>query len=183
MTPASEQGSLLQTLQWLRSRMLQLLFSNRIDAYHQSNHANVAHDIGEQLSGHIDKIAQSKGISPSELNCEIPSRRPRTATSSTDKKAKKGKLTRSFVELSSYFRTRRNGGTVNPHVADSLRDSTWEHIHTALRLAREGNICAAKLHADIANNALKEAAHHMSEEDYGAFKEKVDAQLGNLNHS
>ena len=61
----------------------------------------------------------------------------------------------------------------DPYMGDKLKDSAWSHIHTALLHARQGEAITAKLHADIANEALKEAAHYMSEEDYKVLCEEV----------
>lgn len=180
MTEHGEHSSLLQTLQRLRSTLLSRLFRLRIDAYRQGGPANIAYDVSERLKQELDKIAHTQGVPAAELQCERPARHTATPSSENGDKKAEGVLRRSFVELSHYFRTRRQHPTLNSHVAESLRESTWEHLHTALRLAREGNLCGAKLHADIANNALKEAARHMSADDYRDFKARIDAQLSAL---
>ena len=61
-----------------------------------------------------------------------------------------------------------------------LKDSTWSHIHTALMQARKGDVSTAKLHADIANGALKEAAHYMSEADYKLLCSEVEKSFEEL---
>ena len=54
-------------------------------------------------------------------------------------------------------------------MGEKLKHSTWSHIHTATLQARQGSLKNAKMNATIANDAFKEAAHYMSEEDYKAF--------------
>lgn len=180
MAEHGEHSSLLQALQRLRSTLLSRLFRLRIDAYHHEGPATTAYDMSERLTQELDKIVHSQGVPTAELQCERPARHTAIpSTDSEDEKAKGG-LRRSFAELSRYFRTRRRHPTLNAHVAESLRESTWEHLHTALRLARDGDLCGAKLHAEIANNALKEAARHMSADDYRDFKVRIDEQLSAL---
>ena len=58
-------------------------------------------------------------------------------------------------------------------MGENLKDSTWSHIHTAMLHARQGNVINAKLHARIANDALKQAAHYLSEEDYKVLCEEL----------
>ena len=63
--------------------------------------------------------------------------------------------------------------TSNPYMGEKLKESTWSHLHAAQLHARQGNIDNAKLHAGIANDALKEAAHYMSEDDYKDLCDEV----------
>ena len=58
-----------------------------------------------------------------------------------------------------------------------LTDSTWLHLHTSIMQARSGDVSKAKLHANIANDALKEAAHYMSEAEYRALCKEVEKAL------
>lgn len=66
------------------------------------------------------------------------------------------------------------------YIGDKLRDSTWSHIHAATLLTRQGDDVNARLHATIANQALKEAAHYMSEEDYTILCDEVSAGFNEL---
>ena len=61
----------------------------------------------------------------------------------------------------------------DPYMGEKLKESTWSHIHAAQLQARQGNINNAKLHAGIANDALKEAAHYMNEDDYKVLCDEV----------
>ena len=51
-------------------------------------------------------------------------------------------------------------------MGDKLKKSAWEHVHSAIRYARQENMAMAKLHADIAGHALDEAAHFLKDEEY-----------------
>lgn len=80
-------------------------------------------------------------------------------------------------DLSRHFEQTHTGSTFLPEVGEKLKKSTWEHIHAALRSARQGDAKTAKLHADIANNALREAAHYLPPQDYTSFAAAVGDML------
>ena len=72
--------------------------------------------------------------------------------------------------------------TERAHSREALAGLLWpersgQEAHTALRYAHQGDVRTARLHADIANNAQKEAAFYMSEEEYQAFSQEVHEQL------
>ena len=66
---------------------------------------------------------------------------------------------------------------MQPPVSHKLQASVWEHLNTSLRLARQGEAQTAKLHADVANNALKEAARYMPKDEYAEFYGQVETRL------
>jgi hypothetical protein len=59
--------------------------------------------------------------------------------------------------------------------------STWEHFHASIRLARQGDTEAAKLHAELTKNALNEAAHYLPEAVYSRFSKDVMKALDDIN--
>ncbi len=61
-----------------------------------------------------------------------------------------------------------------PLIGEKLVASTWEHIHSALRHARQGNVIVAKLNADIAGSALEEAAHFLNDEEYANLMFQIE---------
>lgn len=65
-------------------------------------------------------------------------------------------------------------------MGEKLKDSIWSHTHAATLHGRQGNVSNAKLHAKIANDALKEAAHYMSEKDYKVLCDEVAISLKEL---
>ena len=83
-------------------------------------------------------------------------------------------------ELSRYFKARSYGSDLHPGIEDRLEHSTWEHIHAALRYARQNNKQSAKVHADIASSACKELMHYMSEDRYLALLKEIQKQLDPL---
>ena len=83
-------------------------------------------------------------------------------------------------ELSRYFKSGPGGGDLHPDIEEKLEHSAWEHIHTAIRHARQGNFSGAKMHVDIACSACHELAHYKTDEQYQAFLREVDLQIGKI---
>lgn len=185
MIPKREYNALLHALKRLRSRIVLFVFQNRMNSYQKKSSADIGHDITASLSEQIDKLAFSKNEGDQGTPCSTSCQSVRIET----KKDLQGrnrtghrvsKVTSVFVELSKYFKKGGAGTTLQPHVSEKLKTCTWEHIHTALRLARQGEVRTARLYAEIANNALKEAAHYMSEEEYAEFTAAVEEELNGL---
>jgi len=88
--------------------------------------------------------------------------------------------TRQANELSRYFKQRGYGSTLEAGIDEKLKQSTWHHIHFALRLARQNNLHDAGLHADIAFYACKELAHYLSEQEYCEFIIEIQQELKQL---
>ena len=66
------------------------------------------------------------------------------------------------------------------HIADKLEATARSHINSALRLARQGKKQEAKIHADLAENAVKTAADYMSAESFQSFKTFLQERLRSL---
>ena len=66
------------------------------------------------------------------------------------------------------------------HLGEKLSVSAWDHIRTSLRYVHEKNIGLAKMHADLANEALKQASHYMTDEEYIELKVSVLEELQKL---
>jgi hypothetical protein len=84
-------------------------------------------------------------------------------------------------ELSVYFRNMHKHSAVSLNAGDKLIQSTWEHIHASIRTARQGDIKTARLHVDLANNALKEAEHYLSAPVFSSFTQEVLKVLNQIN--
>ena len=71
----------------------------------------------------------------------------------------------------------RRGRPVFPIIFEqrkAVEDSTWSHVRSALSAARQGNIVSAKLHSELANNAVIILAHYMSDEDFSVFVQNLE---------
>ena len=62
---------------------------------------------------------------------------------------------------------------VSLNTGEKLIQSTWEHFHASIRLAHQGDVKTAKMHAELTRNALIEAAHYLPEAVYSRFSREV----------
>ena len=203
-----ELKSLIDALQSLYSRVVSFALNKRMDSYHEDSGSVAVDNLTTLLADHIDRLAdsstrqrettlsQSSEREPPAANQNLPEEEGATkhqAGEQNEQRAakelsmgrrKSGRretmVGRTLSGLSRYLQSRRKESVLDPEMSDKLRKSTWTHIHTALRLARQGDARSAKLHLDIASQALREAAHYMSREDHIAFTVEVEEKLGEI---
>jgi len=72
-------------------------------------------------------------------------------------------------ELSKYFKDRRNGEKMYDGIKVKLEQSTMDHVHAALRFARQADTRNAKMHVDIASCSCKELSHFMTKDEHLEF--------------
>lgn len=169
---------LLSVLQRLFYQASRIDLEQRLNR-HKTQSAQVGVDISEKLIQHIDKLSTA-------------SRKDRTTTESLTS------ATDDYVNMTSPVRRRGKVSTPADDLDNSLRDhlqkcrshtfddssigrqlkqSTWEHIHFALISAREGNESLAKLHADIAAQAMKVACQFLENEEYQLLSDDIETAL------
>ena len=66
-------------------------------------------------------------------------------------------------ELAIHFKERNNKFIFN-NIEEKLEKSTIDHVHEAIRHARQGDEQNAHMHADIASSSCEELSHFMSKE-------------------
>ena len=175
MTTKHGLNRLSRTLYKLYYRLCDMDLHKHMNFYNRNTSTYKTPDISASLTKHIDKLAPTgKPASPGASS---------TATAGSSKRASEPEKAKQPNQQSGWLnklisnilpkKTFTSKITPDPYMGNKLKDSTWSHIHTALLHARQGDANTAKLHADIANQALKEAAHYMSEEDYKVLCEKV----------
>ena len=71
-------------------------------------------------------------------------------------------------ELAKYFKERNNKSIFNS-LEDKLEQSTIDHMHEAIRYARQGDERNAHMHADIASSSCEELSHFMDKEQHHEF--------------
>lgn len=167
---------LLHDLQQLYYRVCAVDLRKRMTLYHRHIGTNNAPDISSSLTKNLDKLTPTSkpntvdsSSPPSTTSSKRPGR-PDNAKPSSKQSHGILKTVSTFISHKKIFTSMK---TSDPYMGEKLKESTWSHIHAAQLQARQGNIDNAKLHAGIANDALKEAAHYMSEDDYKVFCEEV----------
>jgi len=167
---------LLHDLKILYYKLCALDLHKRINTYHHKTSTNEAPDIPALLTNHIDKLTP---ISKSDRAGAASTTESMSSIRQTrsDNAKQLSMQPRGIIKVVSDFIlpkiTYTKIKTSDQYMGEKLKNSTWSHIHTATLHARQGDTINAKLHAKIANDALKEAAHYMSKADYEVLCEDV----------
>ena len=176
MTKKHGINRLSRALHELYYKLCDMDLHKRMSLYHRNTSANEVPDIPVSLIKHIDKLAPASKPSGADADNATTAKfskrpgKPHNVKPPGQQHGWLNKVVSGFNRPKKIFKSKI---APDPYMGDKLKDSTWSHIHTALLQARQGDTSNAKLHADIANQALKEAAHYMSEEDYKVFCEEV----------
>lgn len=167
--------SLLHAIAKLYSGAFASILHERVSSYHAETGNTYDNDIGEALRSYIKQIKQhataqnqagvSQSVSPNGTATEHSS----AALNST----------RAGFQnpLSDYFKKSATPTELSSPLGEKLKRSAWDHTHSAIRLAHQGDYASAKLYADLANNAIHELGHFLSEADFNTFKAAIKAEL------
>jgi hypothetical protein len=185
MTPIREIKALLHALERLYSGMASRVLHTRMGTYRRRTGTLAEHDLAALLSDHVDRLAATKranrGAAPKRpVRQGVPGGQRDLFEEHRPAVKQVSVVGRAFDGLGRYFKSSRTEPVLDPELSEKLRNSTWHHIHTAFRLARQGEARTAKLHLDIASHAMKEASHYMSREDYIAFTVEVEEKLAEI---
>ncbi len=178
MADNPEIKTLIGSLQQLYSRMVQTFVDRRSRKLSKGVGGDAGRGIQTLLSERLDKLAAASdgsagggggdkphltvgGIS----GMEAPSRHQGVAG---------GALS---PETASHFHERGADDLVHSSVGEQIKARALEHVNKSLLLARQGDRANARLHADITNGAVKEAARFMDAEEYKEFVDLVKARL------
>ncbi len=181
-----ENNALFSSLQKLYSRVMLRAYDARTQAYRKNGQGAQEHDISTSLTGQLDKLAASGAAAASngappvsrQPRSPAPARTPVPSRKRTD--SEQELVTRTLEGLSRDLKSGHTGAVSQPAMSHKLKSSAWTHLHAAVRLARQGDVAASKVHADIANQALKEVAHYMTDTDYAAFVAEVESELSDI---
>ena len=131
------------------------------------------YDIWQKIGNHVQRVsAEHRPDQQSRTGRKRtakPVDRAVTATVTTGQPSR-------FTEHSRHKAAKR----LLPRMHEQLQNKTMEHINIALIMAREGNAEGARLHIDLAQNAMHTASRFMSREEYEAFEQKVERRLESL---
>ncbi len=160
---------LLHTLYELYYMLCDRDLRKRMSIYHRNTSTNDAPDISTSVINNFDKLAPTSKPNSATVANSVSARSSNKATrpSSAKQPSRQTSWLNKVVSGVNWPKKIFTSKIApNQYMGEKLKDSTWSHIHTAMLHARQGDVNNAKLHADIANGALKEAAHYMTEEDY-----------------
>ncbi|MFV2060140.1 MAG: hypothetical protein ACC653_05610 [Gammaproteobacteria bacterium] len=161
-------NSLINNIQNLYHRLSLYLFHIR----QQSNYAastKKPHDIHKLLSSQINQLIKNSATKTSESKTPKENIKHHDYSASTE-----------IYTQGKHYKFKTKTSDVNPAIKEQLTQHTRQHIHAAIRNARQGKKTEAKLYVDLANNALKEVAHYMSEDEYLKFTATIDLELSKI---
>jgi len=194
MLSQHESNALVSALRELFFKASEFNLAKRISSYRERIGSNIPHDISAPLHKHIDKLVH-KARQDKVAESNIPVYKPTTqikervarpelekveVQNNQPEKINKEQISKSKDEPGSADKPYKIS---DPEKLDEqglgkkLKASMWEHIQSARMQARLNQVATAKMHIDIANHALKEAARYMSEEDYKIVCEEVNTAL------
>jgi hypothetical protein len=153
----------------------------RIQKYHESKHTDSSHDITKHLSKHIHHFVNKHQEATSKVTWKKSTFIVKNISHVTTLDDYKDPNSKNIINpLSDYLKNKKYIDPSHSGIADKLILSTWDHFHAAIREARQGKIKTAKLHMDVANYAMKEVAHFLSEEEYQNFYSDIESELEKL---
>jgi hypothetical protein len=165
--------SLLHAMAKLYTDMFSSLMHERTAAYHAAS--DDAEDIGVALHAYIKQIKHHATL-PHALAVEpIPA--TDTLANHTNPEANTSPMAHVQNPLAEYFKKNNASAELATPIGEKLKLSAWDHTQSTIRFAHQGDYANAKLHADLANNAIHELSHFMNAADFSAFKRAVKAEL------
>jgi len=176
-----ELQTLLSSLLGLYSQVSSRLLSSRMSTQQGPATPREGLPIVDLLDHHIEQTAAAAQQSRSTASDEAASATPAAPESRSIAAAGKTGPRRSgsgiFGALSSHFGRHRNATHSEPLLREKMRANTLEHINRARVLAKRGDAKGAKVHAALAESAMRTAGEYMSDEEYRQFKEEVETRL------
>ncbi len=182
---SDQQDTLVTSLRQIYFRISSVLLQKRMDRTGLGGGDVADINIEQPLRKHIDILIAQKSSDAVYTGDGTGTLHPEDAddTPGTARAVEEAITTRdswSFSDLATWIKKRGGPPVMEPHIAEKLKNSAGQHINEALRLARQGKNEAAKLHAELAENAVKTAAHYMPENAYHDFKMYVRDRLDSL---
>lgn len=179
-----ESSKLISALRNLYFRVSELELIRRTSVYQNRASADMVSDISTLLASHLDKIAnesqKTKGVVSS-----ISEKPVKNNTQSQQVKKSQTQVEQDIKELDGLAKHYKESAAKNEqtnYLGEKLKSSTWSHLQSALMHARLGDGVVAKLHADIADQSLKEAAHYMDIDDYKMLTKEITSAIQDLKH-
>jgi len=171
---------LLQDLQGLMQEIRRRVCADRKRYHATHNHQQIPNsNVGDIINRYVvacsrkQDASKATGQQPRTIEHEAP---PSTSVDRTqhliiDPSAATNR------ELSDHFHRNGHGSSLPSPLAERFKHSAWDHIHAAIRLAKSNDVGGARLHAQLADNSLKEAARYMDEQEYQRFIDEFEGTL------
>jgi len=164
--------SLFVTLKKLQAKLTVVMLNIRSHSYHSAFKTNKSFNMSAMLEQQVDELALNMSKKDMSAN-NSDETQPLTIEDTNNTVNSIQDQTKAFedtsgieTEFAKYLKERKHSLVTNPYIGNKLKESVWEHIHSTIRYARQGDVDTAKLHSKIAANALEESGHYLNNEDY-----------------
>jgi len=157
----------------------------RLSLYSKNTNTSLTLDISGLLENKISAlVTESRQLQDSGTGFE--SQKNKSTNDNFMRSAKPHKKQSVEVDeikdsLALHYKQVSSNNETDQYIGERLKKSAWSHIHTAIMQARSGEERTARLHVDIAGQALKEAAHYMQKEEYRLLCEDIKKSIVELN--
>ena len=175
---AIDTHDLLNVLRTLFKYAARMNLEQRLNI-HTHKPDTVSVDISDRLNQQIDKlstatrkdraITASQAVAAADGTNSVP-------ISSSRKKIKSIKIDEKN-SLSEHLQTCRNLSYSDSYMGKRLQRSAQNHIYTSLFYARNGDNQLAKLHSNIAVQAMKEVHQYLNDDEYIEFSRYIESVL------
>lgn len=170
---------LMSELKSLYGKLSILMAKMRTRSYHSLVESSHSFDMTSVLNSQVDDYV-NQHLKEKAANTHPPQHEIQSHNTAVQPVAQTGNdvsytpQNTSESEFTKHLKQRKPSSVTQPHMGDSLKASTWEHIHAAIRFASQGDVDKAKLHTSIAGRALDEAGHFMSDSDYAELVYQIE---------
>lgn len=173
--------SLMHKIKRLYTELFLVSLHNRIDSYHSFLNTDKYLEISKQLHKLIDEIIQDAShqysIKDYQQNAASGDGNAKNELMVNKIQSHSTNMASMTLNGLSVFLQKQQAKEHNSDMSERLQRCVWDHVHSAHRFARLGDGNTAKLHADIATNAIKTLSHYMPEDDYHLFFDEINEQL------
>lgn len=164
--------NILASLKRLYLRIMALQTKGQARKSITSTHSSRPKNVTKSLSDCISKLAKKAASDPVNVTkLHVPETHISDHAHSTI--SRDTSTSHELGELSLHLKDSHKYTGVSQDTGARLAQSTWEHFHASIRLARQGNTSAALLHRDLANSALIEAERYLPEQEYARLSKEL----------
>ncbi len=170
---------LLSALKSMYLHLARMHLDQRLNT-HKLKPANDSVDLSDTLFQQIDRLASNRNDTATSTSTAPRVGAAADGATGTPASSRRGKSSAEAIVnngLKDHLQNQRHSNTNDLLIAARMEKATWHHVHLALFHARNGREDTAKLHANIALQAMKEVHKYLDDEEYAQFSDSVKQKI------